>query len=226
LIGKVIGDGGGSTDAVFKAILWAFESGAQVISMSLGMDFPAYREHLALTFPDKLATSMALAGYRSNVQLFDRLSHLICGRNDFVSGAVVVAAAGNESKRDVNPDYRVVVAPPAAAEMFISVAALGETGNGVSNPYAVAPFSNTGVRIAAPGVKIWSAKLGGGLTLKSGTSMATPHVAGVAALWGQRLIQQGRPFRAGWVIDQLERSAVELTGLDPDDVGLGLAQAP
>jgi subtilisin family serine protease len=52
---------------------------------------------------------------------------------------------------------------------------------------AVAPFSNENadVEVAAPGVDILSAKLGGGYVRESGTSMATPHVSGAAALlWG------------------------------------------
>ena len=41
LIAKVIGSKGASTDAIAKAILWAYDNGAQIISMSLGIDFPA-----------------------------------------------------------------------------------------------------------------------------------------------------------------------------------------
>ncbi len=37
---------------------------------------------------------------------------------------------------------------------------------------------------------IYSAKKGGGFTYKSGTSMASPHVTGVAALWAERQIQR------------------------------------
>ena len=44
LIGKVIGQSGGSTESIFKAILWAYQNGAQVISMSLGIDFPAFHQ--------------------------------------------------------------------------------------------------------------------------------------------------------------------------------------
>ena len=226
LIGKVIGPGGGSTEGILNAILWAYQNGAQVISMSLGMDFPGYQERLSAILPQRLATSMALAGYRANVRLFDRLSQVTSARDGFVRGAVVVAAAGNESQRDLSPDYRITVAPPAAADLFLSVAALGQSPAAGQNRYLIAPFSNTGARVAAPGVDIWSAKLGGGLCVKSGTSMATPHVAGVTALWAEKLMKQGFPFLASRVIDQIERSTAEVPYLDPDDVGLGLVQAP
>ncbi len=227
MIGKVIGREGGSTEAIFKAILWAYQNDAHVISMSLGMDYTRYQKSLATVYPSELATSMALAGYLANVRLFDRLSQMISARNQTIRGVVLVAAAGNESRRDVHPDYRITIAPPAAGDLFLSVAALGlDQTSKKKPPYVVAFFSNTGARISAPGVDIWSAKRGQeGLTCMSGTSMAAPHVAGVAALWAQKLMMQNRPFEASRVIDKIERSAVELPA-DPDDVGLGLVQAP
>jgi subtilisin family serine protease len=225
LIGKVIGSKGGSSDQIVRAILWAVENGAHVISMSLGMDFPGFRKQLAAAgFPEELATSRALEAYRLNVQLFERLASLIRTPAYSSQTAVVVAAAGNESQRDVRPDFEIAVSPPAVAEGIISVAAVGRTEQGL----VVAPFSNTGANVSGPGVDIISAKPGGGFATMSGTSMATPHVAGVAALWAEKLIKSGR-LNLLELTSRIVGSATHETfkaGFDPFDVGAGLVHAP
>lgn len=71
----------------------------------------------------------------------------------------MVAAAGNKSQRDENPDFEIAVSPPAIAEGIVSVAALGESNQG----FKVAPFSNTGANISGPGVGIVSVSRAAGL---------------------------------------------------------------
>ncbi|MFC0681191.1 S8 family serine peptidase [Lysobacter korlensis] len=229
LIAKVLGaEGGGDSEMLLSAIQWALDNGANVISMSLGFDFPGLvDESVQAGWPPALATSRALELFRGNLRLFDAVMSLARAREAFGGGAVVVAAAGNESQRNVNPNFEIATSLPAAADGVVSVGALGRSGDRLD----IAPFSNTFPMIAAPGVGILSAEAGGGLRAMSGTSMATPHVAGLSALWWEQIRASGLPLQliVQTVVAKLRATArvdTLVDGLDAADRGAGLAVAP
>ncbi|MEV0900302.1 S8 family peptidase [Actinoplanes sp. NPDC049802] len=118
-------------------------------------------------------------------------------------GVTVIAAAGNERANGSPVNF------PAADEGVIAVAATDDQDE-------VAEFSNEGdyLDVAAPGAGIMSTVPDGGYEEYSGTSMASPHVAGVAAL----LVAYRPDLGPDDVEEVLESTAVDLgeEGFDTD----------
>jgi subtilisin family serine protease len=124
------------------------------------------------------------------------------------AGVVPVVAAGN----DYNDLGAGSVSSPANSEHAIAVGAVEIAGSPATRSHA--EFSSVGPTtislrlkpdVAAPGVDVLSSVSGGGWAEFSGTSMASPHVAGAAALLRQR--------HPAWTVEQL-KSALVQSGVD------------
>jgi subtilisin family serine protease len=187
--------GSGAEGDILAGVAWALGQGCKVVSMSLG------RAVAAGTPFSPIFENAAQRGLRQ--------------------GTLIVAASGNDSRRDlgvVNP-----VSHPANCPSVMAVAA-------VDSALDVTYFSNGGVAgtnggavdIAAPGLNVLSSWPAPTLyNTISGTSMATPHVAGLAALYAEANPSAG-PKELWGMITQHAR----LLSVPSGDVGAGLAQAP
>ncbi|MCX4509036.1 S8 family peptidase [Streptomyces sp. NBC_01619] len=114
----------------------------------------------------------------------------------FASGVLPVIAAGNSAEDACD------ISPASASDVMT----VGATDSADSET----DYSNYGECLAlyAPGSDIVSALMGGGTTTKNGTSMAAPHVAGVAALYKAAHPTAGARAVSDWIIAQSTKSAV------------------
>jgi len=155
--------GRGYADDIARAITWAADHGAKIISMSLGAASPSSIELDAIRY----ATG---------------------------KGVLVVAAAGNSGPNADTIDY------PGAFMEVVAVAALNAdevvsyfSSRGIDdgNDNAIADRE---VEVSGPGRSVLSTSKSGGYELMSGTSMATPHIAGLAAKMWQGSASQTRSW--------------------------------
>jgi thermitase len=130
------------------------------------------------------------------------------------AGITFVAAAGNESaNNDTTASY------PANYEVgnVISVGSYTSTGSKSS-------FSNYGVKsvhVTAPGSNILSTYKRGGYTTMSGTSMATPHIAGIAGL----LLSQEPNLTPAQIRERLVNTSVKTSKLSTASLSGGRVDA-
>ncbi len=130
----------------------------------------------------------------------------------YEEGILIVAAAGNSGNK---PGNRDTVEYPGGYASVIAVAASDSND-------ARASFSSTGpdVELIAPGVSILSTIPGGGYAYYSGTSMASPHVAGVAAL-----VLSANSTLTNVQVRSILQETAENLGLKMEHQGYGLVRA-
>lgn len=191
--GKVLSNAGSGADGgILSGINWAITNGCAIVSMSLG----------AATQPG---------------QAYSRTYERVATRA-LEKGTLIIAAAGNESDRRVgrvNP-----VGHPANCPSVMSVSAID-----VARKMAYFSCGTVdaigAIDLTGPGLDVYSSWP---LPLRykriSGTSMATPHAAGIAALVAQATSARGLELWA-----RLSQFARRLP-LPGTDVGAGLMQAP
>ncbi|GAB3165258.1 S8 family serine peptidase [Amycolatopsis stemonae] len=196
LVGKVLDDDGfGYESWVLAGMEWAAHSGAKAVNMSLGGG--------PTDGTDALSVGL------------DALSEQ--------TGTLFVVAAGNDGEQGA-----YTVGSPGTAAAALTVGAVGRDES-------LASFSSRGPRlgdnavkpdITAPGVGIVAARAAGTAmgdvvddhyTAASGTSMATPHVAGAVAI----LAQQHPDWKGSQLKDALASTSLTANGLSVFEQGGG-----
>ena len=160
-------NGNGTTDGVAAGIDWAVSNGAKVINMSLGGDQDTATVNEAIDKAvDKGILVVVSAGN--------------CGTEipDVLDGNGTVLIKGCKKNE---PDYPAAYSGTVSgAGKMIAVAAIDEGGR-IASYSTQAPYVGTS-GLAAPGSSIYSTYKNSQYFSMSGTSMASPHVAGAAAI--------------------------------------------
>lgn len=198
-IAKVLSDAGkGTTSSVIDAIDWAITKKFRILSLSLASPV------LLNEAPSPLFETVGARALENN--------------------CIIIAAAGNDSNRPAVPK------PVSMPANSMSVMAVGA----IDGQMKVAKFSNAGlnpstggnVNICAPGVDIISSypknskNKNSNYYAMSGTSMATPHVSGLIALYMEQFPKKS----AKEIWELVEAKAKPIEGLKYRDIGNGLIQ--
>lgn len=200
-VGRVLDDTGQGGDSnILQGIDWAIENGCELVSLSLGAPW--------------------VAGDPPYSQAYEQAA-----QRALAAGCLLVVAAGNDAD---NPQFVGAVGTPGNSPSVLTVAAIDRT-------LATASFSNR-VKVDAPGVKgpdlagpgvdvysSWPVAVGTYNTI-SGTSMATPHVTGIAAVYAEA----NPTARAQTLKDVVLRTCKALQNgtARQGEIGHGLVQAP
>lgn len=198
LVGKVLDNSGGGADGwILSGLEWAVTQKADVVSMSLGA---------------------AVAPGTKYSRVFETVA-----RRLLAQGSLVVAAAGNESDRRIG--RTAPVGHPANCPSVLAVGAIDskmQLGYFSNRSDETNPGDAGAVDLVAPGVDVHSSwPMPERYRRLSGTSMATPHVAGIAALHAE-----ANPKSRGKALWQSLTANAHALPLPKEDAGAGLVQAP
>jgi subtilisin family serine protease len=194
-VGKVLSNQGSGLDRyILAGINWAVANRCRVISMSLGADV------------------------RTVSQVYE-----IVGRRAMAAGSLIIAAASNNADR-ANGNFGFV-GVPANSPSVMAVAALDSQLRIANFSPRSSPVLGGQIDIVAPGVAVdssWSlsSSMPQRYRIINGTSMATPHVSGIAAQWSAARNATGAAL---WAL--LITTAQRLP-IPSADGGAGLVQAP
>lgn len=187
LVGKVLNNAGeGQASWIIAGMEWAANSGAEIVSMSLGGTASGPSDALSETV-DELSAS---------------------------TGSLFVIAAGNAGPSEET------IGTPGIADSALTVGAVDKSDKLASFSSRGPRYGDSGVKpeITAPGVGITAARAAGttmgtpvddNYTAANGTSMATPHVAGAAAL-----VAQAHP---DWTGQQIKQALASTAKTNPDN---------
>jgi subtilisin family serine protease len=200
-VGRVLDDTGRGGDFnVIQGIDWVIAQGCDIVSLSLETPW--------------------LPGDPPYSQAYEAAA-----KRAMAAGCLIVVSAGNDAH---DPQLVGAVGTPGNSPSALTVAAVDRT-------LATAPFSNRvqtaapgvkGPDLAGPGVDVYSSwpVAGGQYNTISGTSMAAPHVAGIAALFAEANGGARGQALKDFLIDKCMALSDDWTR--QGEIGRGLVQAP